>query len=124
MRKRRELLVGQIWKGNNLKCQNLGGSKEILALSIVTGRPHESRIVFLDQRGRKTWCSRASFVNWISAYSAYIWRYVAPEPGPSVVIEQSAWDGWEAFAEDRPLVRATGDSPVEAFDGVMTQLAV
>jgi len=123
MRTKRELLLGQTWSGNNDKCHNLGGSKEIVALSIVKGKPHESRIVFLDQNGRKTWCTRASFVSWICAFRAYISSYKPPSfPGPHVIIRQFAWDGWEAFVEDRPLVRAKGNSPVVAFDAVIGQL--
>ena len=120
---KRELLLGQTWRGNNEKCRNLGGSKEILALSIVTGKPNESRVVFRDQLGRKSWCSRTSFVTWITAYKASISSYRPPSfPGPHVIIRQYCWDGWEAFVEDRLLVRARGNSPVEVFDKVMAQL--
>ena|SRR5271156_818449 len=123
MRTKRELLLGQTWSGNNGKCRNLGGSKEILALSMVKGKPHESRVVFRDQHGRKAWCTRASFVSWISAFKAYISRYTPPSfRGPHVIIRQFAWDGWEAFVEDRLLVRAKGNSPVAVFDSIMSQL--
>ena len=123
MRTKRELLLGQVWSGNNEKCRNRGGSKEILALATVEGKPHESRVAFRDQLGRKSWCSRASFLNWICAFKSHISKYAPPSfPGPHVIIRQFAWDGWEAFVEDRALVRARGSSPVAVFDNVMEQL--
>jgi len=123
IRIKRELLVGQTWKANQPKCRNLGGSKEILALCIITGKPNESRVVFRDQLGRKSWCSRASFGNWISAFKARLSRYISPSfPGPHIIIRKYCWDGWEAFVEDRVLVRARGDSPAAVFDSVMNQL--
>ncbi len=123
MRIKRELLLGQTWRGGNPKCRNLGGSKEILALSMVTGKPHESRVVFRDQQGRTSWCSRASFVKWISAFKATVSKYrPSAFPGPHVIIRQYCWDGWEALVEDAVLVRARGDSPVAVFDSVIKQL--
>jgi hypothetical protein len=123
MRLKRELLLGQKWSGNNDKCRNLGGTKEILALSTIIGKPHESRVAFRDKNGRVTWCTRASFVSWISAFKAYISSYNPPSlPGPNVIIQKVAWDGWEAFVEDRILVRAKGTSVLAVFDSIMRQL--
>lgn len=123
MRIKRDLLLGQTWSGNNEKCRTLGGSKEILALSTVTGKPHESRVVFCNQHGQKTWSTRASFVSWINAYKAYVSDYKPLLfPVPHVTIRQFAWDGWEGFVEDRALVRAKGNSPLAVFDSIMGQL--
>lgn len=48
---------------------------------------------------------------------------VKEEPPPKVKVKQFAWDGWEAWIEDCPLIRAKGSTELEAEENVLKRLA-
>lgn len=49
-------------------------------------------------------------------------EWATVEKPPHILVRQIAWDGWEAFCEDRPLICARESTAIEALENVLQQL--